>query len=178
MKNLKKLIRLNFISILILVSIVSCKTTETNIYTLPKENGQLVFLRPVFLDDKHFILREISFDLTVIIENFELTDNNTVNYTIHIPKQYSSQLDKVEFFFQTKEFEKILPTDISILYKDLDKNKDLEVRFSAKISKEGLASMVANPSEAKIGLSLDNQTQVFMSESFSQKLYELGVLIQ
>ena len=116
--------------------------------------------------------------MTVIINDFQLTENNTVNYTIHLPKKYYSYIDKVEFFFQTDDFEKILPENVSILYKDFDKKKNLEVRYSGNISMECIASMLENPDKTKIGLSIDNQTQIFQSESFSQKLFELGVLIQ
>ena len=129
MKKSIKLIPLYFIQFLVFIFLISCKSTETNIYTLPQETGQLVFLRPVTLDDKSFVLRDTSFDMTVIIVDFELTQNNTVNYSIHLPKQYYSHIDKVEFFFQTPESEKIPLEETSIIYKDFDKKKKLEALF-------------------------------------------------
>ena len=178
MKIQRKKSFIHLIQILLLVLLVSCKTTETNIYTLPHESGQLVFLRQVTLDDKHFILRNTYFDMTVIISDFQLTQNNTVNYTIHLPAQYYSYIDKVDFFFVTDTREKITPQNISTLYKDFDKKKNLEVRYSGTLSKDDLAAILENPSSTKVGLTIENQTHLFKSDDFSQKLFELGVLVQ
>lgn len=169
---------IKFLIPLLLLFLVSCKTTEANIYTLPHEDGQLIFLRPVTIDDKSFVLRNTDFDMTVIITDFQLTQSNTINYTIHLPTEYYSYIDKVDFFFQTQTGEKITPQNISILYKDFDKKKNLEVRYSGTITKENLAAMLENPAATKIGLSIDNKTHIFQSEPFSQKLFELGVLVR
>ena len=92
--KIKNKITIKFlIPLLLLVLLVSCKTTEANIYTLPHEAGQLIFLRPVTIDDKSFVLRNTDFDMTVIITDFQLTQSNTVNYTIHLPNEYYSYID-------------------------------------------------------------------------------------
>ena len=94
MKNLKKIILIQLT--LLCVLFASCKTTEENIFTMSQESGQLVFLRPVTLDNKAFPLRKTSFDITVNIVDFELTDSNIVNYTLYFPEEYynSERRDK------------------------------------------------------------------------------------
>ena len=68
--------------------------------------------------------------------------------------------------------------DRMTLYKDFDKKKNLEVRYSGTLSKEDLAAILENPSSTKVGLTIENQTHLFKSDDFSQKLFELGVLVQ
>ena len=156
----------------------SCKTTEQNIYTMVQESGQLVFLRPVTLDSKDFPLRNTCFDVTVKIVDFELSDNNTVNYTLYFPKEYYSYEDKVEFFFQTPSNPKITLNDCKVLYKDINKKQNLEIRYTAKLSDQDLKAMLENPEQTKPGITLGDQTKIYSSSDFSQKLFELGVLIK
>lgn len=165
--------------ILILVTLLTaCKTTEQNILTLAQESGQLVFLRQITLDSKDFPLRNSNFDITVKIVDFELSDNNTVNYTLYFPKEYYSYENKTEFFFQTPSNPKITLNDCKVLYKDINKKQNLEIRYTGKLSDEDLTAMLENPEQTKIGITLADQTKVFSSPDFSQKLFELGVLVK
>ena len=82
------------------------------------------------------------------------------------------------FYFATDTCQKISLKNITILYKDFDKKKNLEEKYSGTLSKEDLAAMLENPSAVKVSLSIENQTHVFSSEDFSQKLFELGVLVK
>ena len=176
MKNQRKYL---IIAITFLVTLfVSCKSTEQNIYTMSQESGQLVFLRQVTVDNKAFPLRNSAFDMTVKIIDFELTDNNIVNYTLYFPQKYYSYIEKSELFFVTPSIEKIALQDCKVLYKDFDKQQNLEVRFTATISKEDVKALLEDPAMVQIGITLDTQTQLFSSPDFSQKLYELGVLVK
>ncbi len=176
---MKKLNKKIIFTILILATLlVSCKTTEQNIYTMAQESGQLVFLRQVTLDSKDFPLRNSCFDITVKIVDFELTENNTVNYTLYFPKEYYSYEDKTEFFFQTPSNPKITLNDCKILYKDINKKQNLEIRYTGKLLDQDLAAMLENPEQTKVGIILAGQTKLFTSPDFSQKLFELGVLVK
>lgn len=175
MKNLRKLILIQLT--LLCVLFASCKTTEENIFTMSQESGQLVFLRPVTLDNKAFPLRKTSFDITVNIIDFELTDSNIVNYTLYFPEEYFNSFDKTEFFFKTDSVEKVTLDDLIILYKDF-KKKNLEVRFSGTLPKEKLEAILENPNQTKVGITLEDKTMIFASEDFSRKLFELGVLVR
>ncbi|MBO7583783.1 MAG: hypothetical protein J6T20_08320 [Treponema sp.] len=144
---------------------------------MSQESGQLVFLRPVTLDNKAFPLRKTSFDITVNIVDFELTDSNIVNYTLYFPEEYYNSFDKTEFFFTTDSVEKVTLDDLIILYKDF-KKKNLEVRFSGTLPKEKLEAILENPNQTKVGITLEDKTMIFASEDFSRKLFELGVLVR
>lgn len=173
MKHIKKV----FLFLFFLSFFFACKTTEANIYTIPQEEGQLIFLRPVDLVDKSFILQKATFDITVKIIDFSVTDENIVNYTLYFPYQYYDFINQAELFFSTDSESKISLENVKILYKDFDRKKNLEVRYSADISGEKVRKLLENPENSRIGLSIDNQTTFFNSKAFSQKLYELGVII-
>lgn len=173
MKHIKKV----FLFLFFISFFFACKTTEANIYTIPQEEGQLIFLRPVDLVDKSFILQKATFDITVKIIDFSVTDENIVNYTLYFPYQYYDFINQAELFFSTDSESKISLENVKILYKDFDRKKNLEVRYSAGISGEKVRKLLENPENSRIGLSIDNQTTFFNSKAFSQKLYELGVII-
>lgn len=173
MKHIKKV----FLFLFFISFFFACKTTEANIYTIPQEEGQLIFLRPVDLVDNSFILQKATFDITVKIIDFSVTDENIVNYTLYFPYQYYDFINQTELFFSTDSESKISLENVKILYKDFDRKKNLEVRYSADISGEKVRKLLENPENSRIGLSIDNQTTFFNSKAFSQKLYELGVII-
>lgn len=176
MKNKSKLF---IIQLFLLITLfISCNTTKQNIYTMVQESGQLVFLRQVTLDSKDFPLRNTCFDVTVKIVDFELSDNNTVNYTLYFPKEYYSYEDKAELFFQTPSNPKITLNDCKVLYKDINKKKALEIRYTAKLSDQDLKAMLEYPEQTKPGITLADKTKIYSSADFSQKLFELGVLIK
>ena len=173
MKHIKKV----FLFLFFISFFFARKTTEANIYTIPQEEGQLIFLRPVDLVDNSFILQKATFDITVKIIDFSVTDENIVNYTLYFPYQYYDFINQTELFFSTDSESKISLENVKILYKDFDRKKNLEVRYSADISGEKVRKLLENPENSRIGLSIDNQTTFFNSKAFSQKLYELGVII-
>ena len=173
MKQIKKV----FLFLFFISFFFACKTTEANIYTIPQENGQLIFLRPVELVNKSFILKKTTFDITVKILDFSITDDNVVNYTLYFPYQYYDFINQAELFFSTDSESKISLENVKILYKDFDRKKNLEVRYSADISGEKIQKLLENPEHSRIGLSIDNQTTFFYSKAFSQRLYELGVIV-
>ena len=176
MKNHKNLLIIT--TALLFTIFSSCKSTDANIITMFQNPGQLVFLRQVTLDDKKFVLRNTEFDMTVIIVDFKLTDDNTVNYTIHYPMEYLPYAETTEFFFTTPSVEKISVENKKILYKDINKNKNVEIRYTSTVSAESLSAMLENPSQTKVGLTINGKTMIFSSPEFSQKLFELGVLVE
>ena len=65
----------------------------------------------------------------------------------------------------------------TVLYKDFDRKKNLEVRYSSTMTAQQILLLLENPDAVQIGETFEGETQLFKSEDFSQKLYELGVLV-
>lgn len=181
MYNKKKSLFINsilyFSLILAFFTFNSCVTTEQKIYSLFQEDGQIIFLRPTVIDDKNFILRNTNIDVAIKIVDFKITDNNIINYTVFLPENYYNALNDVELFFKTPTNEKIALSEAKILYKDFDKKKNLEVRYSTSLTGDDLKILLKSPEETQIGLRLKDKTNIFSSEEFSQKLYEAGIII-
>lgn len=159
------------------VAAISCKTTEQNLYTMIQEDGQLIFIRPTVINDKTFILHNTNLDISIKISDFKVTDNNVVNYTVFLPKEYYNAYNDVELFFNTPSKEKISLKDVKILYKDFNKKGLLEVRFTSTITGEDVKSLLENSDETQIGVSIKDKTNLYKSEKFSQKLFEAGIII-
>ena len=64
-----------------------------------------------------------------------------------------------------------------ILYKDINKKQKLEVRYSTSITGDDMKKLLADPDNTQIGLSLKDNTKLFTSKDFSQKLFETGIII-
>ena len=167
-----------FLILLIPALFVSCASTEQRLYTVAQEEGQLIFLRPTTLkNSKSFVLTNSAFDVTVRVKNFSLTDDNTVNYTLYLPKGHYNSFENAELFFSISSCEKIELGGKTVLYKDFDRKKNLEVRYSSTMTAQQILLLLENPDAVQIGVTFEGETQLFKSEDFSQKLYELGVLV-
>ena len=173
----KKLYKILFL-VLLPALFFSCATTEQKLYTVAQEEGQLIFIRQTKLKNtKSFVLQDTVFDLTVRVKNFSLTDDNTVNYTLRFPKAYYNSYEKAGLFFSAPSCKKIELGEPKILYKDFDSKKNLEVRYSCSMSAEQILLLLENPGAVEIGMTFEGVERLFKSEDFSQKLYELGVLV-
>ncbi len=159
------------------IATISCTTTEQNLYTMIQEDGQLIFIRPTIIDDKKFVLRNTNLDISIKLVGTKVSDNNIVNYTVFLPKEYYNSYNDVELFFKTPSNEKLTLKDVKILYKDFNKKNQLEVRFTSTITGEDVKFLLENADETQIGVSIKDKINLYKSEKFSQKLFEAGIII-
>lgn len=170
---LKKLSLVLFPLILLIIS--GCASKD-NLFTLTSSKGSIVFIRPTDFSVKNSEIKKLSIDFTIPLTDLKISETSTVNWTItfsEINNTYENTF--LDFSFLNSDSD-IKIQNMEILYKNLNKQKNLEVRYTGKLTSENMKLLLENADSAAININTKLQTVSLSSQEFSEKLLEAGII--
>lgn len=163
--------------ILIFLSAFSSCTTLENILTFKDGNGsQIFFVRPVTFSLQKSVASKLSFDMTINVADSKIQSNPLFNYTITIPEKDAKKYENIILAIKTDEKEIIIEKK-SILFKELDSNKNLAVRYTSSICIEDFYSILNSKNPVTINIKCEQNFSQIISKDFEKNLSDLRILL-
>lgn len=156
---------------------VSCTTTETLLSNVSPEGGQIIFLRPFSVKTDSSFFKEVILDVTVHIKDGEVFSDPVLNYTVIQPIYADFNLDNLSVGFICDDL-KVVPLQKKLLYKNILKNKQLEVRYTSTIDKDAFTVLLENREVCNVLFTdSDSYEEVISSKDLKERLFKLTIVM-
>lgn len=154
----------------------SCCTSVENIYTLPTEEGSLIFLRPVNIKNKDNPVSLISFDITLINKDNKIIEQASIKYTL-TSDELNTALSST--LCLKKNDRQIICDSPELIFKRINPaTKKFEARFEQKIDSEKFLDFLKADAPAAIVIKYENGNEnLLTSKDFDNKLMELSLIL-
>lgn len=162
---------------LLTFGLISCKTTDTLLTNVAADGAQVNFLRPFSVDTENKLIEDLSMDFTLKTKNGEILNNPTLNYTFR--KKVASNIDvenvKVGLICGDTE---LFPFEMSLLYKNVAKEKYLEIRKTSSLDKEIFKQMLDSSMPWSVFIIYaDGTKQIIDSPELNDRLLKLKIIL-
>lgn len=162
---------------LLILGLFSCKSTDNLITNVSPDGGQINFLRPFSIKTENKEIKNFSMDITTKIKDGTFLTDPVMNYTF--TKAVSSNLDieniRVGIACGDKE---LYPTTKSLLYKNIAKDKFLEVRQTSTLDKTIFLEMInSNEPLSILIIYTDGTKEVIKSTELESRINNLKIVL-
>lgn len=155
---------------------LGCQTTE-NIVVLNSNIGNNLFLRNTILKTKDSNLKSVEIDITVNSNKSEILKNPIINYTLKFSSSGYDKTDSISLFLENNG-SRYFVINTNTLFKEITKNRDLNIRFTSEIPTEDFKKICSNYLPVKVGLILKDGSEIVLSsKEIDTKFNDLRVIL-
>lgn len=146
------------------------------ILVINSSKGTNLFLRNTDICTKNKQVPHLEFDVTVNVNNAELSYNPIVNYTVTAQKDISSKSDDFVFCLENngKRFQVI---NKELMFRSLKSKKIINTRYTSEIAMEDFDFILSNYEKVEVVLILPDNSEILVSnKEIDEKFNDLRVL--